>query len=153
MRIADFHIQVYHGPCRLLRRWHALLCYECPMVTAKPASIYWARSHNKGSIFGNDLSRGNWYVLGISFVLSYTNICPVSSSVVVFICARVGHELWQLSVFMIIETALVGSLASIHLDSKIQAIITVICLYSTVTPPQLLTFAMLPLGIDDQTDI
>jgi hypothetical protein len=86
-------------------------------------------------------------------VLSYTDICPVSSFVVVFICARVGHERWQLFVFMIIETALVGSLASVRLDSKIQAIITIICLSSTVTPPQLLSFTMLSLGIDDQTDM
>jgi hypothetical protein len=54
---------------------------------------------------------------------------------------------------MIIETALVGSLASVRLDSKIQAIITIICLSSTVTPPQLLSFTMLSLGIDDQTDM
>jgi len=77
----------------------------------------------------------------------------IASFVVVFFCARVGHERWQLFGFMIIETALVGSLASVELNSKIQAIVTVICLSSTVTPPQLLSYTMLSLGIDDQTDI
>jgi hypothetical protein len=77
----------------------------------------------------------------------------ISSFIVVFVCARVGHERWQLFVFMIIETALVGSLASVGLDSKIQAIITIVALSSSVTPPQLLSFTMLSLGIDDQTDM
>jgi hypothetical protein len=54
---------------------------------------------------------------------------------------------------MIAETALVGSLASVGLNSKIQAIVTVICLSSTVTPSQLLSFTLLSLGIDDQTDM
>lgn len=80
-------------------------------------------------------------------------IIAVSSFIVVFICARVGHERWQLFTFMIIETALVGSLASINIDSKVQAIVTIICLSASVTPPQLLSFTMLSLGIDDQTDM
>jgi len=77
----------------------------------------------------------------------------ISSFVVVFICAQVQHERWQLVFFMIAETALIGSLASVGLDDKIQAIVTIVCLSSTVTPPQLLSFAMLSLGIDDQVDI
>lgn len=77
----------------------------------------------------------------------------ISSFVVVLICARVGHERWQLVTFMILQTALLGSLASVGVNDKIQAIVTIVCLSSTVTPPQLLSFTMLSLGIDDQTDI
>lgn len=77
----------------------------------------------------------------------------IASILTVTIVARVGHERWQLVAWMTIETALIGSLASVGLNDKIQAIITIICLSSTVTPPQLLSFTMLSLGIDDQTDM
>lgn len=72
---------------------------------------------------------------------------------VVFICARIGHERWQLVAYMCIETALIGSLASVGVSDKVQAICTIVALSATVTPPQLLSFSMLSLGIDNQEDI
>lgn len=87
----------------------------------------------------------------------YSEMIPlgtiIASFIVVFFCAQVGHERWQLFGFMIVETALVGSLASVGIDDKIQAIVTIICLSASVTPPQLLSFTMLSLGIEDQTDM
>ncbi|KAF2805892.1 TRI12-domain-containing protein [Mytilinidion resinicola] len=77
----------------------------------------------------------------------------IAGLIVVFICSHLGHERWQLVFFEVCQTALIGSLASIGLDDKIQAICTVVALSSMVTPPQLLSFTMLSLGIDDQVDI
>jgi hypothetical protein len=77
----------------------------------------------------------------------------ISSILTVTICARVHRERWQLVVWTTVQTAIIGSLASVGLDDKIQAIISIVCLSSTVTPPQLLSFTMLSLGIDDQTDM
>lgn len=54
---------------------------------------------------------------------------------------------------MIIQTALIGSLASVGMDDKVQAIATIIVLSSTVTPPQLLSFVMISLGLPDQADM
>jgi hypothetical protein len=73
--------------------------------------------------------------------------------ITIFICSHIGHERWQLVFFEVVQTALIGSLASVGLDDKIQAICTVVALSSMVTPPQLLSFTMLSLGIDDQEDI
>jgi hypothetical protein len=72
---------------------------------------------------------------------------------VVTICSRVHHEKWQLVFFMIAQTALIGSLASVGLNDKAQAIATVVIGAAMVTPPQLISFAMLSLTLDDQTDI
>jgi energy-converting hydrogenase Eha subunit G len=77
----------------------------------------------------------------------------IASIVVVVICAQVGNERWQLVVFMCVETALIGSLASVGLDDKTQAIVTIVALSSTVTPPQLLSFTMLSLSLEDQSDM
>lgn len=77
----------------------------------------------------------------------------IAAFIVTFFCSKVGYERWQLFGFIVIETALVGSLATVGLDSKAQAIATVILLSSMVTPPNILAFTMLSLGIDDQTDI
>jgi hypothetical protein len=77
----------------------------------------------------------------------------IAAFIVLFVCARLGHERWQLIGFMLVQTALIGSLASVGLNDKIQAIITIVALSSTVTPPQLLSFTMLSLGIDNQEDM
>ena len=52
----------------------------------------------------------------------------------------------------VIQTALIGSLASIGLDDKTQAIATIIVPAAYMTPPQLLAFVM-PWAWDDQADI
>lgn len=52
-----------------------------------------------------------------------------------------------------VQTALIGSMASVTAESKTQAIITVVLAATTITPPQLLSFTMLSFGLDDQTDL
>ncbi|KAJ9669756.1 hypothetical protein H2201_000141 [Coniosporium apollinis] len=137
-------------PPRLFKRWRRfsmvlVVCFVGGMLYYS-MNVLWPRQ--SGLLFtGPDpITRG-----------LYAEAIPlgtiISSFVVIFICARVGHERWQLVIFMICETALIGSLASVGLDDKVQAIITIVCLSSTVTPPQLLSFTMLSLGIDDQVDI
>lgn len=71
----------------------------------------------------------------------------------VLICSRVNHERWQLVVFMCLQTALIGSLASVGIHDKAQAIVTIILGSATVTPPQLVTFTMLSLNLKDQNDM
>jgi hypothetical protein len=71
----------------------------------------------------------------------------------VVFCSRVGHEKWQLVGFMIVQTALIGSMASVGVNDKAQAIATVFLASCVISPPQLISFTMLSLGLDDQTDI
>lgn len=71
----------------------------------------------------------------------------------VFICSKVNHERWQVVTFMILQTVLISSLASVGIHEKVQAIITIIIGSATVTPPQLVSFTMLSLNLDDQSDI
>lgn len=73
--------------------------------------------------------------------------------VVVFICSRLHHEKWQLIGFTVIQTALIGSMASVGAEDEAQAIVTVVLAATTITPPQLLSFTMLSFGLDDQADL
>ncbi|KAJ2904407.1 putative trichothecene efflux pump protein [Zalerion maritima] len=73
--------------------------------------------------------------------------------IMVFVCSRLHHEKWQLVFFMIAQTALIGSLASVGIGDKAQAIVIIVVGAAMVTPPQLISFTMLSLGLDDQTDI
>jgi hypothetical protein len=71
----------------------------------------------------------------------------------IFFCSKVGHERWQLIGFMIVQTALISSMASIGIDGKAQAIATVLIGGAVITAPQLLSFTIISLGLEDQTDI
>lgn len=51
------------------------------------------------------------------------------------------------------QTALIGSLASLGVNDRAQAIATIIVLAASVTPPQLLSFAMISMGIEHQVDM
>ena len=73
--------------------------------------------------------------------------------IVLTFCHRIGHERWQQVGFMVAQTALIGSLASIGVDDRAQAIATIIVLAMCITPPQLLSFAMISIGIENQVDI
>ncbi|KAH8652088.1 fungal trichothecene efflux pump [Xylariales sp. PMI_506] len=73
--------------------------------------------------------------------------------IVVFVCPRLHHEKWQMVFFMVAQTALIGSLSSVGVNDKAQAIATVVLGAAMVTPPQLLSFTMLSLTLEDQTDI
>ncbi|KAK6193988.1 hypothetical protein LQW54_011917 [Pestalotiopsis sp. IQ-011] len=73
--------------------------------------------------------------------------------IVAFISSRVHREKWQLVFFMVAQTALIGSLASVGVADKAQAIVTIVLGAAMVTPPQLVSFTMLSLTLDDQNDI
>ncbi|EEY23513.1 conserved hypothetical protein [Verticillium alfalfae VaMs.102] len=72
---------------------------------------------------------------------------------IVFICSRLHHEKWQLVAFTIVQTALIGSMASVGANDEAQAIVTVVLAATTITPPQLLSFTMLSFGLEDQRDL
>lgn len=71
----------------------------------------------------------------------------------VLVCSRLHHEKWQLVFFMVAQTALIGSMASVGIHDKAQAIVTVVIGAAMITPPQLVSFTMLSFGLDDQTDM
>ncbi|KAK0386633.1 hypothetical protein NLU13_6468 [Sarocladium strictum] len=73
--------------------------------------------------------------------------------IVVFICSRLHHEKWQLVAFTVVQTAFIGSMASIGPNDKARAIVTVVLTATTITPPQLLSFTMLSFGLDSQADL
>lgn len=73
--------------------------------------------------------------------------------ITVFICSRLHHEKWQLVAFTVVQTALIGSMASVGSDDETQAIVTVVITAATITPPQLLSFTMLSFGLTDQADL
>ncbi|OIW22859.1 MFS general substrate transporter [Coniochaeta ligniaria NRRL 30616] len=70
-----------------------------------------------------------------------------------FICSRLHHEKWQLVGFTVLQTAFIGSMASVGVGDKGQAIATVVLAATTITPPQLLSFTMLSFGLEDQNDL
>ncbi|KIH95304.1 hypothetical protein SPBR_03933 [Sporothrix brasiliensis 5110] len=77
----------------------------------------------------------------------------VAGLVTVFVCSRLHHEKWQLVAFTVVQTALIGSMASVGSDDETQAIVTVVITAATITPPQLLSFTMLSFGLADQRDL
>ncbi|OAA59713.1 Fungal trichothecene efflux pump [Niveomyces insectorum RCEF 264] len=77
----------------------------------------------------------------------------VAGLLTVFVCSRLHHEKWQLIGFTVIQTALIGSMASVGATDKAQAIATVVITAITITPPQLLSFTMLSFGLKDQNDL
>ncbi|KAL4926336.1 fungal trichothecene efflux pump [Aspergillus undulatus] len=64
-----------------------------------------------------------------------------------------GHERWQMISYLIVQTAMIGSMGSVGPEDKAQAIATIIIVAITVTPPQYLAFGMISLGLDSQADI
>lgn len=63
------------------------------------------------------------------------------------------HEKWQLVGCIIIQTSLLGSMASVGVSDKAQAIATVILIGSVNLPPSPISFGMVSLHLEDQTDI
>lgn len=89
----------------------------------------------------------------ILYMIGLTEPFLAGGLIMVFICSRIGHEKWQLVFFMIAQTALIGSLASVGINDAVQAVVTIIIGAATVTTPQLISFTMLSLGLEDQTDM
>ncbi|KAF2475799.1 MFS general substrate transporter [Lindgomyces ingoldianus] len=71
----------------------------------------------------------------------------------VLVMPWVGHERWQLVTLICAQTALIGSMASIGINDKAQAIATVVIVAACNLPPSPLSFGMVSLGLDDQSDI
>jgi hypothetical protein len=84
----------------------------------------------------------------------YAELIPLGSIsaglILAFICPLIGHERWQMVALMTVETALIGSLASLGVNSRIQAIATVPFLSISISLPQLLAFAMISLGLGEE---
>jgi hypothetical protein len=68
------------------------------------------------------------------------------------IVPRIGYEKWQLVAYMTIQTAVVGSMASVGRD-KAQAIALVIIALWVNIPMSVLNFAMVSLGLQNQEDM
>jgi hypothetical protein len=87
----------------------------------------------------------------------YANMVSFGTIIAGWYCVTVmpwvGHERWQLVVLICAQTALIGSMASIGINDKAQAIATVIIVSACNLPPSPLSFGMVSLGLDDQTDI
>ncbi len=65
----------------------------------------------------------------------------------------VKHEKAQLITMIVVQTALIGSLASVGIADKAQAIATVVLVATVNLPPSPLSFGMVSLHLEDQTDM
>ncbi|CAI6337454.1 unnamed protein product [Periconia digitata] len=87
----------------------------------------------------------------------YANMVSFGTIIAGWYCSGtmpwIGHERWQLMAFITTQTALIGSMASIGMEVKMQAIATVILVATCNLPPSPLSFDMVSLGLDDQRDI
>lgn len=87
----------------------------------------------------------------------YANMVSFGTIIAGWYCVSLmpilGHERWQLTGFIVAQTALIGSMSTIGLNDKAQAIATVIIVSACNLPPSPLSFGMVSLGLDDQADI
>ncbi|KAI9371743.1 fungal trichothecene efflux pump [Aspergillus egyptiacus] len=77
----------------------------------------------------------------------------LAGTMVLTIVPYLGHERWQMVGFLVIQTGMIGSMGSVGVHDKAQAIATIIIVAATVTPPQFLAFGMMSLGLESQADI
>ncbi|KAL4919159.1 fungal trichothecene efflux pump [Aspergillus aurantiobrunneus] len=77
----------------------------------------------------------------------------LAGTMVLTIVPMMGHERWQLIGFLVVQTGMIGSMGSVGVDDRAQAIATIIIVAATVTPPQFLAFGMISLGLESQADI
>ena len=87
----------------------------------------------------------------------YANMISFGTIVAGWYCVAlmptIKNEKWQLVGCMCLQTALIGSLASVGIQDKAQAIGTVIAVGTVNLPPSPLSFGMVSLHLKDQTDI
>ncbi|KAB5539473.1 fungal trichothecene efflux pump [Coniochaeta sp. 2T2.1] len=87
----------------------------------------------------------------------YANLISFGTIIAGWYCIGVmpwiKHERWQLIAFIVLQTALIGSLASVGITDKAQAIATVILVSTVNLPPSPLSFGIVSLNLEDQTDI
>lgn len=138
-------------PPKLFKKWRdftALLvvCFVAGMLYYS-MNVLWPRQSTLLFLNSNDT-----IIRGV-----YANMVSFGTIIAGWYCAGVmpwiGHERWQLVAFITAQTALIGSMASIGVNDKAQAIATVVIVAACNLPPSPLSFGMVSLGLDDQNDI
>ncbi|KAL3486861.1 fungal trichothecene efflux pump [Aspergillus germanicus] len=138
-------------PPRLFRKWHdftsliamtfvgGMLYYSMNILWPRQSALLYVPPGDSTlqGVYANMFSFGT--ILAGIFVLT--------------IVPRLGHERWQLIGFLVVQTGMIGSMGSVEVDDKAQAIATIIIVAASVTPPQYLAFGMISLGLEDQDDI
>ncbi|KAF2634970.1 MFS general substrate transporter, partial [Massarina eburnea CBS 473.64] len=134
-------------PPKIFRKWREVtmiyvICFVGGMLYYS-LNVTWPRQSQLLYTGPNKITQG-----------LYAEIIPLGSVtsglILAFVCARIGHERWQLVAFMTIETILIGSLSTLTLDSRIQAIATLPFLSISISLPQLMSFAMIGLGLGEE---
>lgn len=69
------------------------------------------------------------------------------------ICARFGHEKWQILFLICLQTAFVGALSSVGIYDKAKAIALVLLMSCVINQPLYMLFSMVSLNLDDQADM
>ncbi|KAF1980237.1 MFS general substrate transporter [Bimuria novae-zelandiae CBS 107.79] len=138
-------------PPELFKKWRdftslLVVCFVAGMLYYS-MNVLWPRQSTLLFLNSNDT-----IIRGV-----YANMVSFGTIVAAWYCVslmpRLGHERWQLVAFITLQTALVGSMASIGITDKAQAIATVIIVSACNLPPSPLSFGMVSLGLDDQNDI
>ena len=87
----------------------------------------------------------------------YANLISFGTIIAGWYCVGImpwiKNERWQLVAMMLIQTSLIGSLASVGVDDKAQAIATVVAVAAVNLPPSPLSFGMVGLHLERQADI
>lgn len=116
-----------------------MLYYSMNVIWPRQSALLWIPANNTiiRGVYSNLVSFGTilagWYMLGVM--------------------PWIKHERWQIIGFVIAQTALIGSLASVGINDRIQAIVTVVIVSMTNLPPSPISFSMVSLHLQDQTDI
>ncbi|KAL4985906.1 fungal trichothecene efflux pump [Aspergillus falconensis] len=126
-------------PPRLFRKWRDF--------TSIIAVTLWPRQSALLYVPAGDSTLQGVYANMVSFGTI------LAGTMIITIVPRFGHERWQMIGFLLVQTAMIGSLGSVGVDDKAQAIATIIIVAATVTPPQFLAFGMISLALDSQADI
>ncbi|KAL5461037.1 hypothetical protein PMIN06_002385 [Paraphaeosphaeria minitans] len=138
-------------PPKLFKKWReftALLvvCFVAGMLYYS-MNVLWPRQSTLLFLNSNDTILRGVYANMVSFGTIIAGWYCVS------LMPILGHERWQLTGFITVQTALIASMASIGINDKVHAIATVVIVSACNLPPSPLSFGMVSLGLDDQADI
>lgn len=138
-------------PPKLFKKWRdftalLIVCFVAGMLYYS-MNVLWPRQSTLLFLNSNDT-----IIRGV-----YANMVSFGTIIAGWYCLifmpRLGHERWQLVAFITAQTALIGSMASIGINDKAQAIATVVIVAACNLPPSPLSFGMVSLGLEDQNDI
>ncbi|KIW02240.1 uncharacterized protein PV09_06393 [Verruconis gallopava] len=138
-------------PPHLFKRWseftaYLVLCFVAGMMYYS-LSVIWPSQSTLLFINTSDtILRGVYASL-----IAYGNV--VAGYYCLLIMPWVKHEKTQLVILFCIETAFLGSMSSVGIGDKAQAIATVILIQAVNLPPSPLSFGMVSLHLKDQNDI